>query len=302
MIKGNPKTFEDLVSLVEAPLAPIPVSTMNLPAGAATPGRPNQGAPGKWGGGLGNAMTKMGDTLAKFDPAKISAAVRGARQAGIIGATAQALQWGGKKLTKRAQRELEDYFEKLDLPKGWPKKGDLVIYVGIRFKKFNGMVDKVQPQGDNIVISIRFPGSQNPVPNSNIAGGFDMRDRYVTAVHNKKAVRPFYSLESFQMQVEEPGKGWIPDPDEAGHAAARAGGGTFKWNAGENKFEYNTDVKAPDTEVAVLAAFFTHTGAAVPAVGVTISNFTDIDNHVYPRGKVNRISKNGQIVFVKPTP
>ena len=269
------KTFNQLVKLVQE--APVPGAgpgpggrTAPTPAaGVATPGIPRSTS---LLGKLGRAASTAGKVISKFDPAALTQQVNKIYNQGAFKTATDVISKTGEMLTDKAQKQINDFFFKQDLPTGWPKVNDPVLYIGIRNKSLSGFIQKVTKVGENLTVTIKFPLSTTQPAN-----------RVATAVHNPKQ-RPFNSIETWYMQIFDPSKGWINEQEETGHVPA------FYWDTTKNIFVYDTDKRGKPPLISVLASTVS---PALRAKDSILRNITDTFGDTYRGGKVVKIQNIG---------
>lgn len=156
-------------------------------------------------GSLGRAASKVGNVIAAVEPGKLTNQLKNIQDRGAIGYAADKLVQLGAKLSGDSIQKFKDFQHRLSLPQGWPKKGDRVKYIGIKFKDYEGTVEKMSRVGENMVFNIRMgkPGLPN--------------DMYAVAEIDTNATIPYSSVQKWVVQVNDPVQGYIQDEDETGH-------------------------------------------------------------------------------------
>ena len=172
-------------------------------------------------GSLGKLVSKAGNAIAAIEPGKLTNQIKAAQDRGLIGVTADIAGDIGRKLSADSIQKFKDFQHRLSLPQGWPKKGDRVKYIGIKFKDYEGTVEKMSRVGENMVFNIRMgkPGLPN--------------DMYAVAEIDTNATIPYRSVQKWVVQVNDPVQGYIQDEDETGHIPVL----TFK----NGEFIFNMD-------------------------------------------------------------
>jgi len=268
------KTFEELVNVAEA--GPGPAGLFGAPS-SASPGTTTPGAPKSAG-----TLSKIGKWANRLDPNVLAGKLKTINQQGALATISQ----GANAL---AQKQLTDFYVKLDLPTGWPKKGSNILYVGIKNKALYGTVRDTSRVGDQLIVNIDFPSAGTGQPN-----------RFATATHKDNTDRPFHSLEKWYMQQYVGGR-WVQDQEESGHAASRSGMASFMWDPKINMFKYDTDVTAPEIVYVPSNNF----AAALHKVGAKLPAFQAPDGTRYRSGIVRGKTVAGrppvEYLVIKPS-
>jgi len=230
-----------------------------------------------YAGKLGTFLTKVGKKATAFTPGELSKQLTDYYNKGVFGATAAGISAAGRALSNKAKEDLEKAFFKFELPYGWPKVGDNILYIGIQKKDYRGVVEKVYKQDENhLVVMIRFPSNKN-----------NTAEKYATAIHNiTPGNEPWRSLQQeggdWRVQLWDGGK-WFKDNEETRHK------GVFYWDNNLYQYVYDTDQRGKERLlVAVKVSNFVDQGGKTIQYRFNdkVKNFKDVDGDRWNTGIV----------------
>jgi hypothetical protein len=215
----KPLNFKQLVDIYEAT---APVKSTPPPVGGTIKAAIKSAA-----GGLKDIAKQ-----AIFDPHGLASKIEAANKAGVPGLAKGIYNIPGN---IRAQKEsdLKNYYLKLSMPNGWPKKGSIFSIVSMYNGEYTGTVTNIQKisEEENVLTIVAQPADPK-------------YPRLAMVVTIDETQLPFYAVKKYIVSNITSNNKYIKNEKESGHLPR------LEFNAEIGKFELNSKER-PDTIVII---------------------------------------------------